>query len=112
VARRDLYEWAARCLKLKEEKLKHYSERELRTFFQIDVQDLAVRGRNRPVPDEDRYHFTYGSTRDLMRGASVRILIPPGQSKEDVVTMLKKVVDGFQNFGYGEDHVNDIGIPF
>jgi hypothetical protein len=116
VGAKVLDRWIEKREKLKEEKLKHYSSRRLRTFYQIDIQHLQIDGESGEV---DRYEFRCGNTQELMHGASVRVLIPPGQKDKDVITMLKKVVDQFPELGYdkpltfsvGDDDPDD-GIPF
>jgi hypothetical protein len=79
-----------------------------RTFYQIDVQDL---GSNSEHGDADGHYGTSCTTVDLMHGANVRLLIPLGQDKENVIAMLRKAADLFQRSKYGQPDDDD-GIPF
>ncbi|MGH8628678.1 MAG: hypothetical protein ACREYC_26560 [Gammaproteobacteria bacterium] len=91
--------WTARRAELKKEKLQRYAEKDLKTFFQIDVHDVGVNGGDDLMrPDKDGHCITWGKTRELMDGASVRVLIALGEDTKDVIAMLQKVVGNSRSF--------------
>lgn len=76
----------------KQRLLKHYAEREPKTFYQLDgftkVEEDYVFS-----PDDDGDSVLTSVTEELMTGNSVlRVLITEGATKEEAVRLLKKIL--------------------
>lgn len=77
----------------KQDLLDHYATREPKEFYQFDGFNYitGVMGYRDDYEDDDGDELYCGGTYELMHGATVRILITAGTSKEDAVRLLKKL---------------------
>ena len=89
-------------LETKEDKLKHYEQRELQQFSQYDGWNIgADLGDDLIRPDEDGHWLCAGMTNELMYGPEdgVRILIPVNSTKDQIVPLLKKLTAWIEKHG-------------
>ncbi len=76
----------------KEDKLKHYAERPLTKFLQLDGFYLGVDGGDSiMVPDKDGDDCWFSATEELMHGADVRILVKDGVSPDTAIRLIQKL---------------------
>ena len=91
---------------IKQELLDHYATREPREFYQFDgfnyttgVLGYCDEGKD-GTEDHDVDELFCGRTHELMHGATVRILIVAGTSKEDAMRLLKKLTAWIEKEGF------------
>lgn len=87
---------------LKGELLEAYATRQPKRFGQVD----CYRAGSEPCgggweADKDGDCLVDGETWELMYGADVRVLIPSGSNKRDVLRMLKKITKAIRKGGIG-----------
>ena len=80
---------------IKRDLIRDYGEREPKHFRQIDGFHMPGGGDSVMRPDDDGHCIMGGDTWELMRGASVRVLVPSGENTPpaDVAGMLRKIAD-------------------
>jgi hypothetical protein len=71
--------------------LSEYAKREPKDFAQIDAFDMSNRRDDYLDPDGTGRAITWGGTTELMRGATVRVLIPLDVSRETALQLLADI---------------------
>jgi hypothetical protein len=75
---------------IKDHFLDHYRQREPSAFIQFDAFD-DLPANELVHPDEEGHSLFCGPTYELMRGATLRILIKPGTSEKTITNLLDKI---------------------
>lgn len=99
--------------KAKVDKLLHYCHTEPRLFIQYDAfsdceADSLIH------PDEQGDWLSRGNTIELMSGSTVRILINPQSTKDEVIRLLHKIIDWIQRdpeaLNIIDDQISEINL--
>lgn len=78
------------------EKLAHYAAREPKHFLQLDGQYMPRGGDDEMRPDDEGDYVSAMGTVELMRGATVRVLIPHDADPIVAARQLKKLARWFK----------------
>jgi hypothetical protein len=91
----------------KQAMLLKYSDREPKAFHQYDGFDLGESGGDYVMqPDVLGHCLMYRQNFELMRGAEVRVLIPPEVAKETALILLLKIAACLGREGGTDDYGN------